>query len=70
VTLAHSIGLRVVVEGVETAAQLEALCGSGADDVQGFLLGRPAPVEKHLPEMLPEPEFDLAALQTSLTRIR
>lgn len=42
----------------------------GADDVQGFPLSRPAPVEKHLPEMLPEPEFHLAALQTSLTRIR
>ena len=51
VTLVHSIGLRVVVEGVETAGQLEALFGSGADDVQGFLLGRPAPVEEHLPEL-------------------
>ena len=52
VTLAHSIGLRVVVEGVETAAQLEALCGSGADDVQGFLLGRPEIIEKHVPELV------------------
>jgi EAL domain-containing protein (putative c-di-GMP-specific phosphodiesterase class I) len=24
---------------------------SEADDVQGFLLGRPAPVEQHLPEV-------------------
>ncbi|MCC6590673.1 MAG: EAL domain-containing protein [Bryobacterales bacterium] len=52
VTLAHSIGLRVVVEGVETAGQLRALCESQADEVQGFLLGRPAPVERHLPELL------------------
>jgi EAL domain-containing protein (putative c-di-GMP-specific phosphodiesterase class I) len=51
VALAHSIGLRVVVEGVETAGQLEALSDSEADEVQGFLLGRPAPVEKHLPEL-------------------
>jgi diguanylate cyclase len=51
VALAHSIGLNVVVEGVETAEQLEALFESQADDVQGFLLGRPAPVEKHFPEV-------------------
>jgi EAL domain-containing protein (putative c-di-GMP-specific phosphodiesterase class I) len=51
VALAHSIGLSVVVEGVETAGQLEALFESEADDVQGFLLGRPAPVEKHLPKL-------------------
>jgi len=53
VTLAHSIGLRVVVEGVETAGQLEALFTTGADEVQGFLLGRPAPAETHLPELAP-----------------
>jgi EAL domain-containing protein (putative c-di-GMP-specific phosphodiesterase class I) len=50
VLLAHSIGLRVVVEGVETAGQLEALLESEADDVQGFLLGGPGPVETHMPK--------------------
>jgi len=70
VTLAHSIGLRVVVEGVETAAQLEALFGSGADDVQGFHLGRPAPVEKHLPELAEagSSDLDLAVLGPLVTR--
>jgi EAL domain-containing protein (putative c-di-GMP-specific phosphodiesterase class I) len=53
VKLAHSIGLRVVVEGVETAGQFEALLESEADEVQGFLLGRPAPVEKHFPQLAP-----------------
>ncbi len=51
VVLAHSIGLRVVVEGVETPGQLESLGSTGADEVQGFLLGYPAPVERHLPEL-------------------
>ncbi len=41
IALAHSIGKRVVVEGVETEAQLEILRGSGCDEMQGFLLGRP-----------------------------
>jgi diguanylate cyclase (GGDEF)-like protein len=52
VTLAHGIGLRVVVEGVETPGQLESLCGSGADEAQGFLLGRPAPLEQHATRLL------------------
>ena len=42
ISLAHSIGKRVVVEGVETQQQLEILRSSGCDEVQGFLLGRPA----------------------------
>jgi EAL domain-containing protein (putative c-di-GMP-specific phosphodiesterase class I) len=51
VKLVHNLGLRVVVEGVETAAELEALLASGPDEVQGFLLGRPAPLEHHLAEV-------------------
>ncbi|MFN7994982.1 MAG: EAL domain-containing protein [Bryobacteraceae bacterium] len=65
VKLAHSIGLRVVVEGVETAAQLEALLESDADEVQGFLLGRPAPVENHFPELGP-PLVPVTRLQSEL----
>jgi len=41
ISLAHSIGKRVVLEGVETAEQLRILRSIGADEIQGFLLGRP-----------------------------
>jgi EAL domain-containing protein (putative c-di-GMP-specific phosphodiesterase class I) len=34
----------VVVEGVETNEQLEILRSIGADEIQGFLLGRPGPL--------------------------
>ena len=42
ISLAHSIGKRVIVEGVETEWQLATLRDLGCDEVQGFLLGRPA----------------------------
>ncbi len=37
VAMAHSLHLSVVAEGVETAAQLEALRELGCDEYQGFL---------------------------------
>ena len=36
VSLAHGLKLKVVAEGVETAAQLEALQALGCDEYQGF----------------------------------
>jgi diguanylate cyclase (GGDEF)-like protein len=46
IELAHSLGLRVVAEGVESSAQLEVLRAARCDDVQGYLMSKPlAPVE-------------------------
>ena len=39
--LAHSLGLAVTAEGVETAAQLDLLRAAQCTELQGFLLGRP-----------------------------
>ncbi|HYI35782.1 MAG TPA: bifunctional diguanylate cyclase/phosphodiesterase [Thermoleophilaceae bacterium] len=41
IDLAHSLGLRVVAEGVEDADSLELLQAHHCDRVQGFHLGRP-----------------------------
>ncbi len=43
--LAHSLGLRVVAEGVETQAALARLTDLGCDVVQGYFLSRPLPAE-------------------------
>jgi EAL domain-containing protein (putative c-di-GMP-specific phosphodiesterase class I) len=41
VGMGHRLGLSVVAEGVENAAQVEFLRTEGCDLAQGFLLGRP-----------------------------
>jgi EAL domain-containing protein (putative c-di-GMP-specific phosphodiesterase class I) len=43
--LAHELGLEVVGEGVETPAQLAALHDAGCELFQGYLLGRPGPLQ-------------------------
>lgn len=45
VTLAQSLRMQVVAEGVEEARQLEALRAMGCPFVQGFLLGAPVATE-------------------------
>jgi diguanylate cyclase (GGDEF)-like protein len=51
VALAATLGKRVIAEGVESTAQLDILRRLGCDEVQGFLLGRPASVD-HLQSRL------------------
>ena len=46
IMLAHSLGLKVVAEGVETADQLQFLADGGCDLVQGYYLSRPLPEQK------------------------
>jgi diguanylate cyclase (GGDEF)-like protein/PAS domain S-box-containing protein len=45
VALAHSMGLSVVAEGVETSGQFDVLARQGCRAYQGYLFGLPGPAE-------------------------
>lgn len=46
IAMAHRMRLRVIAEGVETAAQLCYLRREGCDEVQGFLFSPPLPADR------------------------
>ncbi|MDI6747131.1 MAG: EAL domain-containing protein [Rhodocyclaceae bacterium] len=46
VALAHGLGLGVIAEGVESAAQRDFLAGAGCYAYQGYFFGRPVPVHE------------------------
>ena len=45
ITLAHSIGLEVVAEGVETMEQLQFIDKLSCDSIQGYLCSPPLPAD-------------------------
>ncbi|MFZ0268211.1 putative bifunctional diguanylate cyclase/phosphodiesterase [Caulobacter sp.] len=46
ITLGASMGMKVVAEGVEDQAQLDALADYGCDQIQGYHFSRPMPAER------------------------
>ena len=44
--LGKSLGIPILAEGIETRDQLVLLADEGCDEAQGFLLGRPAPLNE------------------------
>ena len=46
VRLSHDLGLELIAEGIETAEQHAGLLAMGCDQGQGFLFGRPEPLNR------------------------
>lgn len=51
IALAHSLGMHVVAEGVESSEQMQWLADHECDYAQGYFLSRPLPEEKLLLEL-------------------
>jgi len=61
ILLAHSMGLSVVAEGVETEAQRSFLVECGCDEMQGFLFSKPLPPAELAERVLGHLQTALAA---------
>lgn len=46
IEIAHSMNLIVVAEGIETRDQFDAILAFKGDRAQGYLYGRPVPVQE------------------------
>ncbi|MBL6752131.1 MAG: EAL domain-containing protein [Nevskia sp.] len=59
IALAHNLNLRVIAEGIESAAQLDFLLAHGCDEGQGFYFSRAVP-EAELLKLLGRQDVDAA----------
>jgi EAL domain-containing protein (putative c-di-GMP-specific phosphodiesterase class I) len=64
--LARGLEVPVIAEGVETREQLEFLCGASCDEVQGYIVGRPQPIEHYSSVVNGQQRDDRSAAKSGL----
>ena len=70
IAMAHSLGLKVIAEGVETEEQLVYLAEKRCDEVQGFLFSRPIPADDFRRILAGEQPVSDGSLLTAVRRRR
>ena len=68
VSLAHSVGLQVVAEGVETADQLERIRALDCDQWQGYYCCQPQPAAELTERLAGDAALSSTGLRAALTR--
>ena len=68
VALAHSVGVQVVAEGVETAEQLERIRALGCDQWQGYYCCPPQPAAELAARIMNDAAISATGLRAALTR--
>jgi diguanylate cyclase len=68
VSLAHSVGLQVVAEGVETVEQLERIRVLGCDQWQGYYCCPPQPAAELAQRLVGDAAISSTGLRAALTR--
>lgn len=66
VAMAHSLGLSVVAEGVETVEQLNFLRNHRCEEVQGYYFSRPLPADRFLELILTTADYDTQSSQEAI----
>ena len=64
ITLAHSLGMTVIAEGVETQAQCDILLKLGCDELHGYIITQPLSAANFRLFMLRETAFDIGTTAT------
>ncbi|WP_093187107.1 EAL domain-containing protein [Pseudovibrio sp. Tun.PSC04-5.I4] len=70
IDLGQALGMEVIAEGVETEPELELLRNESCDEVQGFLIGRPAEMDGEMAMQVSKANLEIQALDQYIAALQ